>query len=103
MRGECENNAPHCPYRERESGCFSDEHHMYWPRSEYEGDPITYRFRNLGENIIRLCRLEHEFEHRIEPPEMPSRCEMVSALEESGEHLSRSVRKAIKEHKNGRA
>lgn len=95
---ECYNNVPSCPFQPR---CASNEHHTYYPSTEYT-TPIENRFRNLGANLVQLCMYEHVQEHRYDPPEKPSKEEMIRAIEESGEHISRSVRKAIKEHRNGK-
>lgn len=57
-----------CPYAE--SGCFTDSHHLYWPRNEYQ-TKTERKFRNLGENVITLCRFKHDLLHLEKPPHKP--------------------------------
>lgn len=59
-----------CPnYQE---GCYTDKHHLYYPRAEYK-TPLEKRFRSLGVNIVRLCRQDHDELHTTQtPPEKPS-------------------------------
>lgn len=92
---ECpEPNKPGCKYAGR---CFSDWHHEYWPRADYEeAGTIERRWRNLGKNGVQLCRMEHDERHATqEPPEMPSRDAMIDDLIASREFMQRSVRNAI--------
>lgn len=50
-----------------EGMCREDKHHLFWPRSEYAPGPES-RFRNLGENVVRICRNLHNLEHAVFPP-----------------------------------
>ncbi len=70
MRQPCPGPQPECPYYE--TGCYQDDHHAYWPKTDYEPG-IERTFRNLGCNVISLCRWTHEKIHeRDRPPEKPS-------------------------------
>lgn len=96
MKGECPNPRPDCPY----SGeCFSDEHHLYFPRVDYH-DIMGTEFRNLPENKEQICRWDHQERHEVEePPEKPSREQMLgalaTALSEGRIHLSKNKRKKL--------
>lgn len=84
-----------CPFPEP----YQDRHHVFYEANKYQ-TTIERRFRELGENVLRICRCKHMEIHITEtPPYKPSRCHMVEQLEQSDEHMSRSVRKAIKDHK----
>ena len=68
----CPNPRPDCP----EETPFADDHHIYWPASEYT-TPVEKRFRALECNIVRgICRCIHNEEHTFPPPEKPSVPEM---------------------------
>lgn len=99
MRGECPNPRPDCPYAELKGGCFSDEHHLFFPRVDYRGI-IASEFRNLPENKEDICRWDHDEIHATtEPPERPSREYMlgalVTALADGVLHLSNTKRKKL--------
>ena len=79
MKGECPNPRPDCKYAEL-GGCFSDTHHLFYPRRDYRR-PTERDFRELPENKEQLCRAEHDERHATElPPEKPSRVEMLGAI-----------------------
>ena len=97
MKGECPNPRPDCPYAQQ--GCFSDEHHLYFPRVDYR-DIMASEFRNLPENKEQICRREHDERHAVEqPPERPPREQMLgalaTALSEGRLYLSRNKRKKL--------
>ncbi len=78
VRGECPRENVDCPlYFE---GCFTDLHHLYFPRRDYKTN-VEKQFRNLPENKEQLCRAEHNERHATEPPPLkPSRDEMLGAI-----------------------
>lgn len=62
--------------------CFTDIHHIYYPKSLYKTD-AEKRFRNLAGNTMRICRALHDDLHAKEkPPEKPSREAIFNALRE---------------------
>ena len=78
---------------------YQDNHHIYWPKREYQGS-VERRFRNLGCHVVNICRCKHDEIHGIEaPPDKPSTETMIDAIERSGERQSRSMRKQIKRHR----
>lgn len=77
MKTPCNENRESCPYQY--SGCFEDTHHLMWPKRDYK-TPVERRYRELPENKVQLCRDLHDLEHYQEPPEKPSREEMLGAL-----------------------
>lgn len=98
-RGECPNPRPECPYAELQGGCFSDEHHLFYPRVDYR-DIIGSEFRELPENKEQICRWDHDERHATEPiPDRPSREEMLGAIVTAmanGEiYLSKTKRKKL--------
>lgn len=98
-RGECPEPRPDCPYADLRGGCFSDEHHLFWPRVDYH-DIIGSEFRNLAENKEDICRWDHDEIHATElPPVRPSREYMlgalVTALAEGEIYLSVNKRKKL--------
>lgn len=106
-RGECPNRALSCKYYPK---CFSDEHHEYYPRRIYEEgydnpdhNVMAARWRNLGSKLVQLCRLEHDWEHELEPPQRPPLDHMVEELEATDEHLTNRVLEAIQRYKNERS
>lgn len=97
-RGECPSPQDDCPYMER-GGCFSDEHHLYFPRVDYR-DIMGSEFRNLPENKEQICRWEHEERHATQdPPERPPREVMLgalaTALSEGRIYLSKTKRRKL--------
>lgn len=78
MRGECPRENVDCPlYYE---GCFTDVHHLYFPRRSYKSR-VEKDFRNLPDNKEVLCRDEHNERHATElPPLKPTREEMLGAI-----------------------
>ncbi len=63
---------------------YADDHHKYWPRTEYV-TPTEKKFRALECNIVRgLCRCLHELEHLKKPPEKPSVDDMRQAVYNHG-------------------
>lgn len=94
MRRECPSPQEGCPYAEG-TGCFSDQHHLYWPRTEYT-TVVERLFRELPENKEQECRWEHEQNHfNSEPPIKPPREDMEAAIVASGIYLSIRKRRAI--------
>lgn len=77
MRGECPNPRPDCRYAQE--GCFSDTHHIFYPRRDYR-TPVEKAFRLLPENKVELCRVEHEEIHAALAPEKPPREVMLGAI-----------------------
>lgn len=76
-RGECPNPQPDCKYA---GDCFSDVHHLMYPRKDYIRQPYK-DFRELPENKERLCRREHDEIHATElPPERPPIEVVIAAL-----------------------
>lgn len=66
MIGECPDPDPDCKYY---PDCFSDSHHIY-PKEAFSVG-IAKRFSRLGENIIQICRMQHEEIHAtgsVPPP-----------------------------------
>ena len=71
--------------------CFTDQHHIYYPKREYSS-PLEKTFRNLGENIVEICRSEHNEIHATqEPPEKPPIQYMAESILRSEVHMSRKV------------
>lgn len=99
-REKCPAPREDCRYKKP----FSDLHHQYWPRAEYEqAGTIEARWRNLGKNCLQLCRCVHDDIHADDmPPEMPPRDEMVDDLLATDEHLTRAVRDALNAAVRGR-
>lgn len=80
-----------CPLKR----CYTDQHHLYYPRRDYT-EPIDQAFRNLGENIVELCRWEHiETHETTQPPRKPSLETMIGAVLGSGTNISRRVQAAL--------
>ena len=88
MRGECTpEQKMECPLAHH----FTDEHHLYFPRSDYK-QPVEKSFRNLPDNTVQLCRNEHNELHATEePPEKPSIQYMAESILRSEVHMSRKV------------
>lgn len=79
MKGECPNPRPDCKYAEL-GGCFSDTHHLFYPRRSYTSK-TEKAFRELPDNKEQLCRAEHDELHATErPPLKPSSAEILAAL-----------------------
>src|ERR1700739_613559 len=64
-----------CPYYDHrpaikgaETGCYADEHHLYWPKPDYSSSNAR-KFRNSPENKVQLCRWLHDEVHYEEIPE----------------------------------
>lgn len=71
-RRPCPNPEEACPYFTDRGSCFSDNHHLYWPRVDYRRG-LEREFRELPENKQQLCRWEHDEIHATqEPPAKPS-------------------------------
>lgn len=69
-----------CPLSQTKRGCFRDTHHLYFPRFLYTTE-LEKEFRELPENKVELCRREHnEIHATTEPPEKPSRQQMLAAV-----------------------
>jgi len=82
-REACPNpNRAGCPWKERKGGCFADNHHLFWPASDYK-TPLEKRFRWLPENQEQTCRMEHDEAHHELPPEKPSIEQMRQAIARS--------------------
>ncbi len=66
-----------------ENGCFSDAHHIY--QKELYKAGTAKRFSRLAENVIQLCRSEHDEIHATgDIPDMPSIEHMKERLAENG-------------------
>lgn len=73
---ECPNPMRGCKYPEP----FADDHHVWWPRTEYTA-PVEKKFRALECNVVRgICRCLHDLEHIKPPPQKPSVAEMRQAV-----------------------
>lgn len=91
MRGACFERHPDCPYERH----YSDVHHDFYPGSDYK-TVVERTFRELPENKQQLCRYEHDLLHLTEqPPEKPSRAEMIDAISESDVFISVRKRKVM--------
>ena len=93
----CNPEQYNCPLRE--SGCFEDTHHKFFPRAAYKG-VLELAFRDLPENLVEGCRYWHNLEHAVvEPPEKPDQVTMSLAVIEAdnrGEvYVSRRLQKVI--------
>lgn len=65
---------------EEDSGCFSDEHHLYYPRAKYV-QGYEKKFRELPENKIQICRRIHDELHaQILEADKPKRRDINRAL-----------------------
>jgi hypothetical protein len=81
MKGACQEQNQGCPFLP--NGCFSDVHHLYYPRKAYRTS-VERQFRNLPENKEQICAWLHVLEHLDNaPPEKPSRDEMLQAIAEA--------------------
>ena len=98
-RGECPEPRPDCPYAGLRGGCFSDEHHLFFPEVDYR-DIMGSEFRELAENKEYICRWDHDEIHATEmPPKRPPREQILgaiaTALSEGRIHLSKTKRKKM--------
>lgn len=60
--------------------CFTDTHHLYYPRRRYKTQ-VEREFRNLPENKVEMCRAAHTELHATEQiPKKPGRDEMLQAI-----------------------
>jgi len=76
---ECSPN-PDCKYYKSKHGCRENTHHIFYPKRDYQ-TPVEKDFRELPENKVALCMVEHEEIHRTErPPQKPDRDEMLVAI-----------------------
>jgi len=63
--------------------CFTDIHHIYYPKSLYRTN-AEKQFRTLAGNIMRICREQHNDLHATErPPEKPSREVIFNVIKEA--------------------
>jgi hypothetical protein len=68
-----------------------DLHHKFWPRSEYKTG-VEKAFRQLGENVVQICRAEHDLEHAVsDPPDKPDREIMLMAIQEQRNRRSNGM------------
>lgn len=75
----CEYQAT-CPYVNSDLGCGEDRHHLYFPKNEYK-TRVERVFRNLGCNVIEMCRKKHNDLHATgEKPRKPTREEMLLTI-----------------------
>lgn len=79
--GECPPEiARSCEFFERTGECFTDVHHLYYPRSDYRAG-VEKAFREMPENKVILPRCEHNETHAAQlKPDKPSREFMFNAL-----------------------
>lgn len=83
---------PECGYYPR---CYEDTHHLYFPDRNYI-TPLEKVFRGLPENQVDMCREEHDTLHATtSPPDMPTRDEMLIALEGTMSYISSTQRRQI--------
>jgi hypothetical protein len=69
-----------CPAVERYGGHYTDEHHLYYPRSFFKSQ-LEQDFRNLDVNKIDIPRCLHDAIHASGYlPNKPSRDAMLLAL-----------------------
>ena len=79
-RGECPNLVLNVRMPELQGGCFSDEHHLFFPKFDYR-DIMSAEFRNLPENKEQICRWDHDERHANEPiPDKPSKSTCLGLL-----------------------
>jgi len=77
---ECPNTSPECRYWKNKHGCRQNTHHLYYPKNDYT-TPVEKEFRELQDNKVVLCMVEHDQLHKIEqPPMKPSRDEMLMVI-----------------------
>lgn len=75
--------------------CFTSIHHLYWPARDYT-TPLERLYRSLDENKIEMCREVHDRLHALEqPPEKPTREEMLHELGYAMIYISTTKRKQI--------
>lgn len=48
-----------CPTALVTGRCFVDEHHLYFPRAKFSGDPLLTEFATNPFNVVRLPRCRH--------------------------------------------
>ena len=74
--------SPDCKYWKR--GCpKSSRHHLYWPEKDYN-TRVERDFRALGENVVAMCREEHDILHATtRPPHKPSRQIMLQVINDA--------------------
>jgi hypothetical protein len=68
-----------CRHAGEPGGCFSDDHHIFFPRKIYHTG-VEKQFRALPENHLQLCRLIHDEIHSMGAPQKPTRAEMYVAI-----------------------
>lgn len=77
-RENCPNPRPDCKYAK--DGCFSDEHHLFWPKNQYTSK-LEKLYRELPEHKVQICRAEHDERHATErPPKKPPVETIIAAL-----------------------
>lgn len=82
MRRGCPTPSKKCKYA-RSGGCYADDHHIYWPASQYTTD-LEQDFRELF--VVNICRRIHDEIHDfVAPPPKPSKKAMKKVIEEIGE------------------
>lgn len=59
--------------------CYADIHHLYFPAGSYR-TALEKEFRQAPQNKILSCRRLHDEDHLKEPPQKPSRDEMLLQL-----------------------
>lgn len=80
-RRPCPNPSEDCKYFNKPGGCFADQHHPDFPKSDYRTS-LEKRYRMA--RAFHLCRFLHELIHLEPQPEKPTVVEMR-------EHLARLV------------
>lgn len=63
--------------------CFTDRHHLYWPRKAYRSQ-LEKRFRGMFIEVIPRC-LHNEIHRTTQPPEKPSPDFMRYVIERGGD------------------
>lgn len=84
--------------------CFRDKHHKFFPAFEY-ATKLEKRYRNVRDNIVKMCRQSHEYLH-IEfgtaPPDKPEREDMLDVVEQEfldGGMSRKKVQKRMKKYR----
>jgi len=73
-------NQEECPLFNSDESCREDRHHIYYGY-EYK-TPTEKRFRNLGKNIVTVCRRVHNNLHATqESPHKPDREFMLREID----------------------
>lgn len=87
----CEQNDA-CKYY---PNCYEDTHHLLYPSADYT-TPLERLYRSLDDNKVEMCRQQHDELHRTQqPPEKPTREEMLHEIGSAMIYISTTKRKQI--------